>query len=275
VPLLKRIQRTLAGLSLRIDELKIQRRLEAAPPVFIYQMGKVGSSSLKTSLAPSWPGLTLHAHNLMMETERASVRLLFETVISKRGPIFVISPVREPIGRNVSAFFQNFERDTGVNYHASTFSIEELIGIFLKKHNHAVPLTWFDTRLRPVFDIDVYDYQFPASGIQVINEKNVKLLVMQCELPNSAKESAVRSFLTLPRFKLSTSNVGSQKPYAETYHRFVERFVPPDWYMTEMYESRFFYHFYDAAQRSRWVKKWSQKLDRNPAVRTLPRGSSI
>jgi hypothetical protein len=275
VSLLNKIQRTLTDLSLRFDESKIHRRLEAAPPVLIYQMGKVGSSSLKTSLASIWPGLTLHAHNLMTENERISVRLLLETVISKARPMFVISPVREPIGRNVSAFFQNFERDTGLKYQDSTFSIEELIGIFLKKHNHPVPLTWFDTRLKPVFDIDVYDYQFPARGIQVINDKNVKLLLMRCELPDSAKESAVRSFLNLPRFKLSTSNVGLRKPYAETYQRFVERFIPPPWYMTEMYDSRFFYHFYDKAQRDRWVKQWTRKLDRISAVNALPPGFDI
>jgi hypothetical protein len=269
VPWLQRIQQTVTDLRLSITRSKIQRRLEAAPPILIYQMGKVGSSSLKSSLAPLWPGLTLHAHNLITENERLAVRLLRETVISQRGPIFIISPVREPIGRNVSAFFQNFERDTGVKYHQATFSVKELIEIFLTKHNHAVPLTWFDTRLKPVLDIDVYDYQFPASGIQVIHNRNVKLLLMRSELTDSAKETAVRSFLSLPTFKLSKSNVGSHKPYAETYRRFLERFIPPPWYMTEMYESKYFYHFYDPSERERWIQKWTRKHGRSSAVSTF------
>lgn len=240
---------------------KLNRRLDAAPPVAIFQMGKVGSTSLKDSLTPIWPGLTIHTHNIMKDVERnrQSVKLVYERVIRKGGPLFIISPVREPIGRNVSAFFENFQRHTGLKYNESTVPIDELIRLFLEKLNHGIPLTWFDRILKPVLGIDVYQYEFPSNGIQVIQHDNTKLLLMRCELPDHVKESAVKDFLALPVFSLSNWNVGSQKPYAETYRNFRRAFVAPDWLLARAYQSRFFNHFYGDKLRENLIRKWTQK----------------
>jgi hypothetical protein len=240
--------------------LTIRRRLEAAPPVLIYQMGKVGSSSLKASLTPSWPGLTIHVHSIKKELERRrrEVTLVYERVIRNGGPLFVISPVREPIGRNVSLFFQNFERHTGIKYNESAFSIEELIRIFLQKSNHDGPAAWHDSCFKPILGIDVYDYEFPSSGIQVITHRNTRLLLMRCELPDSVKEPAVREFLNLPTLSLLNKNVADEKDYAETYKKFKEAFIAPDWYIHKMYESRFFNHFYGESQKNSLIKRWTQ-----------------
>jgi hypothetical protein len=48
----------------RDEEFRLARRLDRARPVLIYQMGKVGSSSLKKSRVLTWPGLTIHTHNI-------------------------------------------------------------------------------------------------------------------------------------------------------------------------------------------------------------------
>jgi len=238
----------------------ISRRLKAAAPVLVYQMGKVGSTSLQSSLKKTWPGLTIHTHTVARDLERnkRDTRIVYDRVIQTGGPLFVISPVRDPLGRNVSAFFQNFERITGVKYDESTFSVEELIRIFLQKFNHEMPLGWFDKHFKPILGLDVYDYDFSSSGVQVIHHSNIKLLLMRCELPDCVKESAVREFLNLPSFLLANANVGSQKDYAKTYEAFREAFVPPDWLITKMYESRFFNHFYGETYRNRLISEWTR-----------------
>jgi hypothetical protein len=238
-------------------------------------MGKVGSTSLKACLSQTWPGLTVQTHNILTDIEpvlsrprrafefnqierKEGVRLVYDKVIRNGGPTFIISPFREPIGRNISAFFQNFERYTGVKHRASTFSIDELIDIFLRTNHHEIPVTWFDEHFKPIFALDVYDYKFPSNGVQAIEHKNTKVLLMQCELPNSTKEAAVREFLNLPSFTLSDSNIGSEKEYAETYRSFREAFIAPDWYIRDMYETRFFTHFYDEIHRHNCIKKWKK-----------------
>jgi hypothetical protein len=257
---LKAIQNTFAGMIPVGDESsRLERRLRAAPPLLIYQMGKVGSSSLKKSLSPIWPGLTIHAHNIARDKEnRPDVGLVYERVIDKGDPVYVISPVREPIGRTVSAFFQNFERHTGVRYCDSTFSTEDLIEIFLRRCGHEGPLTWFERHFTPIFGIDVYQYEFPSDGVEVIKHGNTNVLLMRCELPDAVKEAAVKKFLNLAGFSLQNRNLGRQKEYAETYERFKQAFVPPDWYVSKMYDSRFFKHFY-GAEKDTWVTRWTRR----------------
>lgn len=260
--LLRTIRQSLSNLQLTAGHrpANILRRLDAAPPVLIFQMGKVGSSSLINSLASTWPGLTIHTHTITKDLEKSQrVRIVYDRVIQKGGPLFIISPVREPIGRNISAFFQNFERDTGVKYNDSRFSVEELIGIFLEEYNHDVPLVWFDKQFKPVFDIDVYSFKFPANGVQMIAHNNINLLLMRSELPDSVKESAVRDFLNMPKFALLNANVGSRKEYAKTYEQFRQLFMAPDWYVRKMYDSRFFTQFYGSTERNALIRKWQNK----------------
>jgi hypothetical protein len=248
-------------LTIAFRAARLRWRVHAAPPVLIFQMGKVGSTSLHGSLRPLWPGLTIHTHNIAKDIERnkKGIRLVYDRVIQKGGPLFVISPVREPIARNISDFFQNFELYTGVNYNESTFSIEELIELFLRKSYHNGPGAWHDTHFKPIFGIDVYDYEFPPNGVQVIHHNNTKLLVMRSELPDCVKESVVRDFLNLPIFSLANRNVASDKEYSEAYRKFKEAFSPPNWYIQKMYESRFFKHFYGEKQKEKLIRKWTQK----------------
>jgi hypothetical protein len=83
-------------------------------------------------------------------------------------------------------------------------------------------------------------------------------LLLRCELPDALKESAVKNFLNLSRFRLDRRNIGAQKDYGEAYKSFRNAFIPPDWYLERMYESRFFNHFY-GAQKNDWLKKWRRK----------------
>jgi hypothetical protein len=261
--LLRGVRQKLAGLRPVVDEeANLRRRLDIAPPVLIYQMGKVGSSSLKKSLQPRWPGLIIHTHNMARDKEsRADIKLVYDAVVRNGGPVLIITPVREPIGRFISGFFQNFESNTGVKYDDSRFCTEELIRIFLQRCRQEGSLTWFERQFTPVFNLDVYDYDFPAAGIQVIQQKNIKLLLMRCELPDPTKAAAVKSFLNLPSFSLQNRNKGSDKPYAEAYEQFKRAFVPPDWFLTEMYDSRFFKHFY-ASERDFWTRHWAGRAPR-------------
>jgi hypothetical protein len=238
-------------------EAKIKRRLKAGLPLFLYQLGKVGSSSLEHSLVPTWPGLTVHSHSLTpAEGETIELIGMRELVVKKRKPFLVISMVREPIARNISAFFENYDRELGKTVGArANLSVDEMIEIFLTKYNHDHPLTWFDNRMKPDCGIDVFDYQFPANGVQVIEHNHVRMLLMRSEIDDQLKESAVNDFLGMKDFRLKRVNDASQKAYIETYRLFREKFVPPDWYIEKMYESRYFKHFY-AGQKEHFIAKW-------------------
>ena len=238
-----------------------KQRRHAAPPILIYQFGKVGSSSLLDSLTPQWPGLVIHTHSLKeYENEPEQMTVAREILQRSNERMFIISTVRDPIGRNISAFFQNFERETGVSdKQAHNISVHRLIELFLEKFPHDTPLNWFNDHFKNSTGIDIFDYGFSSLGVQTIRRGNVDLLLMLSELPDWLKETAVKQFLGLDQFRLMTTNVGSNKRYAETYRKFLQTFIAPDWYVQKMYGSRFFRHFYTPHQEA-LTALWTRQL---------------
>ena len=118
-------------------------KLRLKPPVFIFQMGKVASTSIYKSLQQQYPGRVFHGHSFKKDHENPEIRFLHHHY-RFGGRIKIISLVREPVGRNISAFFQNFEEYTGIPFSSSALSLDELYQIFLGKYAHEEPLEWFD-----------------------------------------------------------------------------------------------------------------------------------
>ena len=104
-----------------------RHRGQFSNPVLIYQMGKVASSSIFHSLKTTTDFNAFHVHRLNPKhitrvreghlqrgdsppIEDEEGLYLYENLIKPcRTPIKIISLVREPISRNISAFFQNLQ----------------------------------------------------------------------------------------------------------------------------------------------------------------------
>ena len=243
------------------DVVFFERRARRATPVLVYQMGKVGSSSLYGSLLRQYSGPVGHAHLFSAEDgEDLLIRRFHRWAISDAKPLNVISLTRDPIRRNISAFFQNFEIETGVPFAQSSFSLEELKAIFLEKYAHD-PLQWFDRNIRQQLGIDVLETPFPDSGVQDYQVENVRLLVLRSELSNDVKEDAVARFLKLERFEIRNENVGEKKDYSATYREFKNTVKLPGEYVERMCRSNFFRHFYDESTIEQARRKWTASQD--------------
>jgi len=237
-----------------IKRFSLNRRLHKAPPVFIYQMGKVASSSIHHSLKKQYPGAVAHAHHIGSSNWASE---LFYEWFKTGHPIKIISPVRDPIGYNISAFFQNFENITGTPFSQSKHTTDELIQLFLEKNNHDLPLQWFDNNIKKYFNIDVYDSTFPDEGRKTYHSDNVSLLVFRIDISDDEKEEAIQEFLDLPRFELHNRNISSQKSYNEDYRDFKNRLKLPPAYLEKMQDSKFFRHFYTDQDRAKILSKWA------------------
>jgi hypothetical protein len=254
----RKLRRHLPAVYARYEESRLRRGLRRAPPVLVFQMGKVGSTSILNSVAPQWPGLTIHVHDVAKHRAvRPAVKVAYEEVIRKRAPVFIISPVREPVGRAISLFFQNFNLHIGDEREPSSFGSDELIEIFLRRFGNDRSLTWFERHFQPIVGVDVYRHGFDPAGFQVIHEGNTRILLMRCELPDRTKNELIRTFLQLESFSLENTNVAAEKGYAAAYEKFKEAFVPPDWFLSQMYDSRYFRHFY-AGERDKWIARWAR-----------------
>jgi hypothetical protein len=228
-------------------------------PVMVFQMGKVASSSIYHSIKNIYKGYVIHFHSFDDRNESVNVDVFYDYSVLKRQPVKIISLTREPVIRNISAFFQNFEYITGTPYSDSAFQVEQIKKEFLENKimNHNIPLTWFDDNLLKYYGIDVYEKPFPESGWEILKQGNAEVLLMKAEISNDLKASLVKKFLDCNDFVLFEHNTGEGKEYATAYKKFKTEVKLPKEYLDQMLNSRYARHFYSAKEIESSRKKWS------------------
>lgn len=249
-------------------------------PIVIYQMGKVGSKTIEKSLraidlgAPLCHSHLLHnldciekdvrhkrSNTIETLTEIQHGRELRKTILGTPNiRCRVISLVRDPVARNISAFFQNiteFFPDFVARYTEQKLPLEELHTTFLNRYDHNIPLTWFQLQLEPVFGIDVFASEFPKErGYAVYHSKNASLLVLKLEMLDKCAADAMGNFLGIHNFVLSNENVGQEKEYKDAYNAFLQSIVLSDDYLNCMYDNAFARHFYTGIELQRFRERW-------------------
>jgi len=227
--------------------------LHTTIPVFVFQMGSVASSSIYHSLN-NYPGAVGHGHDI--NRNKWQVQCLYSW--SKEGnSLNIISTIREPIGRNVSAFFQLYDKHTDSKYEESLLTLEQLKELFITNVDHDIPLTWFDKNIKDVFGIDVYASPFPPSGHISFSRKNINLLVMRFDLNDTIKQKLIGDFVNFPKYKLVRENVSSNKIYHKTYKEFTNKVKLPINYIEKMCDSKYARHFFPENEINAIKEKWS------------------
>jgi hypothetical protein len=244
------------------------RASSSRPPVVIYQMGKVGSSSIRESLLDHgvWP--VHHVHRLNPDhidevrnhreqkgfRERDNIDgrglVLHRQLVEPEHPAKFISVVRDPVSRNVSAFFQNFVGRDPEEWQ-NPASLKGFVDAFLEEYNHDVPLTWFKREPAATLGIDVYAKPFPSErGHATFQNDPFELLVLRVGLPDSEKADVIQSFLRMKKFHIRRVNTGKSKSYAEKYQAFKREVELPELYLRQMLDSQYARHFYSPEERA-------------------------
>jgi hypothetical protein len=258
--------------------------------VIIYQMGKVGSStvleSLKNSgldkylfhvhvLTPKWIKRVEATYKNVSRVNRKAIidgHLIASLYLRRRldrnsGEKWkVISLVRDPVARNISSFFEAFDRyfpelDQELKKSGEPLEnhIDRLVDTFLGGFNHQTPLIWFDEHFRPVFDIDVYASDFPKSrGYEIYRGGKADLLLLRVENLNTCHKEAFREFLGIRDFELVFANVSQNKRYFSAYKKFMRQIKLPDEYLDRMYNSQFARYFYSSEEIAAFRGRWAQ-----------------
>jgi Putative capsular polysaccharide synthesis protein len=268
------LQRRRAGREVREE---IRRSVEGPlPPVLVYQMGKVGSSTVAWALREI-EGLYAFQIHLMhpdsIRRWRAAMRKRglwgFETVMDVAGVALregiieagvgakIITLVREPIGRNCSFYFQNLNALWRTVDAHEKVEPARLVGEFLDRFNHRGCLEWFDREFKAVLGVDVYEHAFPHdAGHLRIDAGRYDILIMRADLDDSAKVKCMEEFLGVEGLSLAPKNVGSQKPYAAVYRKFLDALELPEAYVDEMLDSKYARHFFSPEEIARLRAKW-------------------
>jgi len=274
-------------------ELRLRfSNLQGREPIVVFQMGKVGSSTIVESLKALDLGFPIyHVHRLTPDglefaekmrlarrgsrpagkhyfTSRYLRKQLAKQSNSMRWN--VVTSVREPIARNVSAFFHaldawypEFDHQPRGNDKSTLFA--ELTTIFLEEFPHKLPLTWFDSEMKSTFGIDVFSSEFPKQeGYGIYEGERVNLLVIRLEDIAKCGQQAFSKFLGIEQFALVSTNVGSEKAYGTAYNEFLRSIVLPDSYIDRMYASKYARHFYNEEEIRTFKAKWLKKAAGGP-----------
>ena len=266
------------------------------PPLLIYQMGKVGSKTIRSSLrAIKFDRPVFHVHFLTpdrverTEKERRKylgtekmgllrhvwqyqyLRKRMESGLDGEKKWKIVTLTREPIGRNIATFFENLRMqppDSGGRYRVQSdyygiegvFTMEdtdELMRLFFERLYHDRPLVYFDEEIKSVFGIDVFASEFPiAQGYKVYEGERADVLLIRLESLNDCARDAFKEFLNIEGFTLMNENIGSEKAYAPLYKKLKDSIILPEAYVDRMYTSKYTRHFYSEEEIARFRAKW-------------------
>src|SRR5262245_16214855 len=182
-----------ASFALAKTRHRVAKRRQAGAPIVVFAMAKTGTTAVTAALRSAGFGPVFQVHDLdpkfLSQEEREyqwsgrpwrnwDAQCVLRRPATTAAPWRVISLVREPIARTVSAFFQPSVRR---GYVDSATAVDQLLERFGDRLD-GVPLRWFESHLEPALGIDVYDTDFDvARGYQIITTPKVKLLLLRCE----------------------------------------------------------------------------------------------
>ncbi len=261
---------------------------EIVDPILIYQMGKVGSSSVYRSLKHAGiPNSIFHVHQLSdkgienkkkwlkyhnaldipwMVEDLLYIKKLKELIETNRSKFQwkIITLTREPISVKLSAFFENIEvYGHEVLDPLKKINIDKTIDYIMRNIFGAYNVendyycTWFDEELKTVFGVDVYTvpYDF-VRGYSIITKENVSVLLMRLEDMGRSFRQAMVDFLNVPHIELIKDNTSDNKSYWKEYRTVLERIAIPVELFDLIYSSRYARHFYPAGEREKSRGKW-------------------
>jgi len=159
----------------------------------------------------------------------------------------IVTPVRDPIARNISWFFEQFGKDLTSNTNKRVLDTFVFSGY---------PLTWFDYWFKPAFGIDIYEHKFNKTrGWSVINDR---FILVQTERMSKVLPDAFESVLGVrPVVEHRASSVET-RPYGQLYKEFLETVKFPEEQVDSMYSSKFVKHFFTKKQVDAWRQRWTK-----------------
>jgi Putative capsular polysaccharide synthesis protein len=253
-------------------------------PIIIYQMGKVGSETILTSLEkltsldnPIYHIHVLATQNMKKSVEHLKTQGIQPTLQLQHSQIIrayldentdpelkVITAVREPISQFISAFFQNIRQDhpsflnTDGSFNQNAIENHLMRSIETYNPETAWNCNWFDRDFYPALNINVYEHEFAhQQGYDRLLKSKKEVLILRLESSN-VWEDAITDFLKLDRkIELYKTNAGSTKDYNTVYRDIQSKLKFKPQTLKNIYNSKYCQHFYTDEMIQKFIKQWS------------------
>ncbi len=187
-------------------------------------------------------------------------------ILHKEKKVKIISLIREPIARAISDYFYGMEISGYLRDYIPVGSdIYDGIRIFLEKEtkigNYGYVFDWFNTEIKDMFGIDIYQYPFDREkGYQIIYKDNIELLLLKMEKLDVCQD-IIGKFVGAENFKLIRDNVGTEKLYKFAYTELKKTIKIPEPIIDFYYkENAAMDHFYTEKEKELFTEKWLEKI---------------
>ncbi|MGB3694405.1 MAG: putative capsular polysaccharide synthesis family protein [Spirulinaceae cyanobacterium] len=272
---------------------QIQNTLDSSSEiVLVYQMGKVGSSTIVRTLEASnipQPIYKIHFLNPDTNLQRWQHQKSYKSLlapnyliidqyfceniahlVAQKDKIKMITSVRDPIGRGISSFFQNISNFLPNVYQmieTKEINVDNLIKLYWEhpeaQERRYRALNWFDQEFNSVLGIDIFSIDFPKSQGYLIQKninKNIDLLIIKLEAFSPYLQPCLKDFLQIDEVTIVNANMSNSKRYYELYQTFRNKINFPVEYLDNIYDSRFVKFFYTDKEINNFKKKWSKSI---------------
>jgi len=212
--------------------------------VVVHSMGRVGSQSVKTALELGGNPNVLHVHHLM------DVDGVYEKDEEHRAAVDgkawgVVSVVRDPVARNLSAWWLN-HRPADLDDPAA------MLEHFIEEYPHQIPLQWFDWEIKGYWGIDIYaPPSSPHHPRQSYGDQQLMILRLE-DFGRTWTQEMLSIFYNQP-LPIPMPKVGKS---GDDYKRFLGTVALPAEYGNKMYSSKYARHFYSDIELEYFRWKW-------------------
>jgi hypothetical protein len=241
--------------------------------VVIYQMGKVGSSSIEKTLKEK--GIhVLHLHKIYysdiyfydltivdrFKKFRATILFFIMNIIFKRCSCKVITIVRDPMERTLSQMFHHIDlliySRSRKNSRKEVNANDLFKEIFYNDINTCYAQQWMTSEFNPSMGINYLNCDFDQKkGFGLAESKNKKVLFLRFEDLNSF-DSIIGEFCGVKDFKLKSANRSSNKWYSDLYKSFENQMLIDKDVFDSMYKNSFYNKFYGDESLEAKSKRW-------------------
>lgn len=277
----------------RLEDKAARKTLEALKQhirndddlILVHQMGRAASMTVTNTIrSMNLEKPVFHTHWLNADSVRERVNRVNSWKNAGMGPLNVrvaellspeienrlearqwqlVSIIREPVARNVSAFFLDIDRffnDFQIRYQRGEISIAQMHEVFLEEFPHDMPLDWFEVEVQDPFGIDIFAVPYRDSdGYAIARHDNVSLLVMKLDRLNDCFKPAFREFFGKAPGRLVNTHVTEKSQLASAYKEFISQAQFPRAYLDRMYDCKYVRHFYTDTEIESFRTKWSPR----------------
>lgn len=260
------------------------RNFAKKPPVLVYQVGKVGSSTVYKSLKTALKRHSVyHIHALtdqgiaQREKRHRSVdqpylphHLIVSKILNAKLKKYsnlkmdIVTLIRDPVGRFISSIFQDPDKqrqfllgaDGKISKAKARAYIEQRLSESMHDIDHA--MEWFDRELKQFCGIDVYAHPFDSrKGFAVYENQKARVLMLRMEDLDHCFHEAMQTFFGLGvQVPMIRNNERTHQGEGSVYADLKKEVHLPRGLLEEIYKDSRVRHFY-GDQEEQLMDKWT------------------